>query len=323
VPTTASGSVERGDAPAMKHRAHTVPATAATTAADGYTPGACLLCASPGFRVIQAYDAPDDYERAVGVTGSGSAGYARAWVTCSDCGFCYSRYARDPEVLDRIYADAYRDRGAAWRQQSVAETFRQVVALPPEQSESHARIAWVKQEIAVLRATGLLGWRPAPWRLLDVGGATGVFAYLFQDPDWRAAVIDPSAAGAFIEHEHGIPYIAAPFAGDSFTEPFELIAMVFVLEHLRSPHELLAAARRNLHDGGLLYVEVPDAAAFARKPADDDIFNACHLWMFSPASLTRLLDQVGFEVCTLQRLRTLRGHYALRLLAQPRAAGRA
>jgi len=306
----------------MQHRDPPTAQPSAASAADGCTPTTCLLCGSADYRLLHSYDAPDAYERAVGVGVPAGASYARAWVACAGCGFCYSRYARDPEILDRIYADAYRDRGAAWRQQSVEDTFRQVVALPPEQSESQARISWIKGEIAGLKAGGLLDWPRPPYRLLDVGGATGVFAYLFQDAMWQTAVVDPSGAGAFIECDYGIPYTAAAFAPELFAQRFELIALVFVLEHLRRPHDLLDAAAATLAADGLLYIEVPDAAAFGRKPADDDIFNSCHLWMFTPATVTRLLDQAGFEVCSLQRMQTLRGHFALRLLAQPRRDGR-
>ena len=129
------------------------------TASDGggalasrLTPSACLLCGASRYEVLLAYDRPDAYEMAAGVGGDG---YARHWVRCAGCGFHYARYSRDPDVLDRIYVSAYRDEAAAWRRHSIEETFRRIVALPPEESETWARIDWIKAELRALAAADL------------------------------------------------------------------------------------------------------------------------------------------------------------------------
>lgn len=293
------------------------------TASDGggasasrLTPSACLLCGASRYEVLLAYDRPDAYEMAAGVGGDG---YARHWVRCAGCGFHYARYSRDPDVLDRIYVSAYRDEAAAWRRHSIEETFRRIVALPPEESETWARIDWIKAELRALAAADLLGWGPGPHRLLDIGGATGVFAYLFQDGDasWRANVVDPSSDGRFLEAEHGIRYLDQAYAPGAFGERFHLASLVFVLEHLADPIAILRHVKADLSPGGLVYIKVPDSLAFGRKPADDDIFNACHLWMFSPESLSRALQEADLELFAFRRGRTLRGHYALSALAGP------
>ena len=290
--------------------------TNAPASSEPLMPATCLICGSGTSSTVLRYETPDAYETAVGVPADG---HRRQWVECADCGFHYAQYSYDPSRLAEIYATAYRDTDAAWRQRSIVETFNRIIDLPPNESESWIRIGWIKQEIASLAAAGLLGWSQAPFRLLDVGGATGVFAHLFQfnDADWRASIVDPSEDGQFIEREHGVPYIAAPFAAGLFPHRFHLISMVFALEHLANPADALLRAKADLEPGGLIYIEVPDALAFSRKPADDDIFNACHYWMFSPASLTRLLGQVGLETFAVKRTRTLRGHYALTVLAGP------
>ena len=79
---------------------------------------------------------------------------------------------------------------------------------------------------------------------------------------------------------------------------------------------ILKQLRQDMYKESFLYVEVPDSISFSLKSADDDIFNSCHLWMFSAYTLTELLRQTGYEICTLKRVCTLRGHYALMALAQ-------
>lgn len=276
------------------------------------TPSACLICGERKATTVFAYDGPDAYEAAVGVT---PEGYARAWVRCTGCGFHYSRFSRAPDQLDRIYDREYRNTGQSFRPDGPEGVFRKIVALPPEKSESAQRIAALRSAIARLQDDQVLErWVQRPLRLLDIGGASGVFAYLFQDRDWRAEIIDPGEQGRFVE-AFDIVYHARRFDESFNGGPYQLISMNYMLEHVADPARILAVARARLDRSGLLYVEVPDELAFARKPQDDDIFNSCHLWMFGPRSLQCLLAEAGFETLTLTRGRSPRGHYALGVLA--------
>ena len=275
-------------------------------------PDHCLICGNPEAVVVQTATAPDLYEQRVGVT---AEGFARAWVRCAGCGFHYSRYSRDPLVLDRLYVAGYREAAAAWRGASTEEVFRRVIALPDDQSETRARIRWIKQGIAEAKAAGLIKWAEPPWRMVDVGGATGIMAYEFQDDQWRPHVVDPAPEGRFIE-AHGIPYCQAPFRGGLLEAPVQLASLVYVLEHLRDPDQSLRDVASGLTGDGLVFIEVPDALAFGRKPPEDDIFNACHLWLFDPVSLLALLARTGFEALRLARIRTIRDHFTLMVLAR-------
>lgn len=271
----------------------------------------CLICGGHGFETVASYDRPDPYETAVGVP---EAGYERSWRRCRGCGFHQSRYARDPDVLDRLYMDAYRDRQAEWRSGDTKEVFKKVIALPAEESETKQRIAWLQGSLTDLEWGGLFRPSVAP-RFLDVGGATGVFAYEFRAATgWRAHVSDPASSGLYLTEDYDIPYVQAPYRAGQFDTDFDLITLVFALEHFRDPDGSLKEARKDLTGKGAVYVEVPDALAFDRLPPDDDIFNACHLWMFDPKSLIALMHRHEFHVGALRRYRTARGHYALAVL---------
>ncbi len=272
---------------------------------------ACLICGSAEREAILTFTEPDQYERAVGVTGEG---YFRSWERCVSCGFHYSCYSRDPKILDRLYADEYRNGNAPWRSGNVEEIFDKIVALPSEDSETVVRVDWVKQKMEAAAASGASLPSYRPLRLLDVGGASGVFAFQFQDDKWRSEVIDPGRAGYFLEKKHDITYHACLFGDKSPGGGYDLLSLVYTLEHLRDPLKVLTLAREELTKTGFLFIEVPDALAFSLKESDDDIFNACHLWMFDPVSITRLVARAGFEIYSLERTRTRRGHLALTLL---------
>ena len=276
------------------------------------TPEHCLICGDKACTPVHRYDAPDSYERSAGVE---AEGYARMWVRCSGCGFHYSRYSRDGAVLGHLYEQGYRDMAASWRGQTTEETFRKVIALPSDQSETKTRVAWVKKNIDEMMAAGLLDWPAPPWSMVDIGGASGVFAYEFKDDRWSTMIVDPAAEGRFVE-SWGVTYRQNAYAPGTIEKQAHLAALVYTLEHMREPAKVLSALRSDLVPGGALFVEVPDAAAFGRKPADDDIFNSCHLWMFDPPSILRLLSGAGFDVLSLKRTKTLRGHFSLMVLAK-------
>jgi hypothetical protein len=272
---------------------------------------ACLICGGQEAEQVLAFSEPDVYEKAVGL---GTAGYFRRWVRCRTCGFHASQYSRPADLLDRLYQTTYRDTNSCWRTADTRGTFKKVVALPVGQSETKSRIAWIKGVIAEQAQSGLLGWEEArPNRLLDIGGATGVFAYEFQDTDWASTIIDPADSGRFVT-EYGVTYECQAYRPGLFRQPFHLISLVFTLEHLRDPLGLLTAIRQDLVQGGLVYVEVPDAAAFRLKSPEDDIFNSTHLWMFDPLSLVTLMGKAGLQISALRRMQTRRGHYALVVL---------
>lgn len=271
----------------------------------------CLLCQSSTHQVIVSYEQPDSYEKAVGVS---VQGYFRKWVQCLECGFYFSVYSRPAEAIDKIYRSAYRTQGSAWRKASTEEIFRKVIALPDQESETKFRVRWIKERIARLRASGIVVLNGSVHSFLDVGGGTGVFAYEFQDDQWRAHIVDPSHEGQFVQRDYGIPYISDYYKPNVFGKKFDLITSIFILEHLRDPQDLLKKVYADLADQSFFYVEVPDCLAFQLKPLDDDIFNSCHLWMFSANTLTRLLGDCGFEVLSLERVITKRGHLAIMAL---------
>jgi hypothetical protein len=274
----------------------------------------CILCSNNEFDVVAVYSEPDQYELCVGVQDNDK--YWRKWVKCTGCGLYYSLYSRDHRKLNKIYLSSYRSKKEPWRQGTNEEIFNETIALPKEKSETKLRINWIKDYINHAKDVGLYKGGNTPYKMLDIGGGNGIFAYEFQDNDWKSHVIDADPNGLFIETKLCIPYLNQYYRPKSFDTSFDLISMVFVLEHLVNPKMILNQLRQDMVRESFLYVEVPDSICFYLKSADDDIFNSCHLWMFSAYTLTELFRQTGYEICALKRVCTLRGHYALMALAQ-------
>ena len=279
----------------------------------------CLLCNSE-FTVkentVVSYQKPDQYEIAVGIN---EDRYYRKWVKCSSCSLNFSIYSRPSNAFDYLYENLYRKVGAVpWRKLTTEQTFELVKNLPSEKSETIYRVNFIKNKISNLTESDLYPAK-SRYKLLDIGGATGTFAYAFKDEQWESTIIDPDDAGKFIQN-YNVEFKQGWFTSKSFNFKFDLISIVFVLEHVVEPSLLLGEIDKSILPDGLVYIEVPDEVAFFKLDPSDDIFNSCHLFMFNPSSLERLLSQNNFEIMSLDRTRTVRGHFALTCLAKPRLA---
>lgn len=243
--------------------------------------------------------------------------YFRKWVRCSKCGFFYSIYSRPPKAIHNIYETAYRDKNAQWRKETAEEMFKKITALPERLSETKQRVHWIKETIAEVWGDNIVKKSKPPFSVLDIGGGAAIFAFEFQDRLWRSYIIDPAQNNDFVKKKLKIPLAQEFYKPHRFQRKFTLISLIYVLEHMADPRFILKSIHKDMNDDSFLYIEVPDSMAFRLKPKDDDIFNACHLWMFNPETLTRLLKECGFEVLSVRRIKTMRNHCALMALAIP------
>jgi SAM-dependent methyltransferase len=142
-------------------------------------------------------------------------------------------------------------------------------------------------------------------RILDVGCASGRLLANLRDRGFPNVVgLDPSPAC--------VAAAARLYAIDARTmtleemaaagERFDVVIMVGVLEHLRDLDAAFAHLRAVVSGGGLLYVEVPDATAFAdwdNAPYQD--FSTEHINFFAPISLDNLMRRHGFSRVFLEQ----------------------
>lgn len=271
----------------------------------------CVVCGKSEGTVVKEYNTPDVYEQKVGIS---SEGYWRNWICCSHCGMFRSEFSRDPEILHTIYEKDYRSSGTEWRKNTVEELFEKIITIPAAESETHFRVNWLFDSLKILSKAQLCQ-DPSNGRLLDVGGASGVFAYVMKEKGLREVdVIDPSIDGAFIK-KYGIGYQAGYFGKTPITKTYNMISFLYVLEHLADPNIILEHCKTSLGRGGILFLELPDASAFRISPSDHDAFNACHLWLFGSAQISELLRQKGFSVLSLQRYITVRGYPSMMVVA--------
>jgi SAM-dependent methyltransferase len=138
-------------------------------------------------------------------------------------------------------------------------------------------------------------------RALDVGCGDGRLTAELDAAELTAADVSPVAlerararlAGArIVELEPDAPL---PFDDGSF----ELVLAAETVEHVRDVQLLLSEIRRVLAPGGELALTTPATPALVRP---EHPFSP-HLRRFTRRSLRRALDELGFEVGSLRRVR--------------------
>jgi SAM-dependent methyltransferase len=144
-------------------------------------------------------------------------------------------------------------------------------------------------------------------RWLDVGTGEGVLLDLLADVAGAAAGVEPNEVyrRAIAARGHEVHWPLSDAAG----EPFEVVTLFHVLEHLVEPVDTLAEIRSVMAPGGIIHVEVPHARDLllteaATEPFQDFTFWSEHLVLHTRESLAKVLAAGGFsdvEVFGLQR----------------------
>ena len=136
-----------------------------------------------------------------------------------------------------------------------------------------------------------------PGRILDIGASTGLLLETFQEFFNAAGMgIEPGDAYRAFAEAKGLKMVdSLDRLISSDPEPFDLVSMIHVLEHLPDPIGTLREIREQLlAKDGLLLVEVPNFYAH-------DSYELAHLACFTPHTLREVLKQSGFQMKTMRQ----------------------
>ncbi len=197
---------------------------------------------------------------------------------CRNCRSLQLRPDRMPDsdnVLDVYAQEGYHaegeSRGAAYHQ---------------------SRIDWIRRA---------LSGRPTPWRLLEVGCGSGLFASAASSAGFDVTAVEPGSryedARALLGHrvEPSTWEDILPCRSET-DRRYDAIVAWEVVEHLHDPHSFFLAAARSLRPGGVVAVSTPNAMSWsilvlgARDPmlCPDE-----HLRLFSSKGLRSLMTAAG------------------------------
>jgi SAM-dependent methyltransferase len=163
-------------------------------------------------------------------------------LRCSSCGLAYRSYRPKGEELARLYREA-DDR-----------TYEAEMPNRWRTAERHRRI--VERYV------------PTKGSLLDVGCASGAFLRVMQDNGWRIQGVEPSESQCYRASKvlgESAPIQQCILETASLEDPFDLVTLWDVLEHVTEPTQFLALAASHLKEGGYLVLNVPRVDSLPSK----------------------------------------------------------
>jgi len=136
-------------------------------------------------------------------------------------------------------------------------------------------------------------------RLLDVGCHIGVFVDVAQQRGWDAWGVEPSRWATEQARAQGLRVVNGTLATSGLEDAsFDVITMWDVIEHASDPQAELRQVHRLLKQDGVVVLHTIDIESpFARIMGHRwPWLMEMHLYYFSPRTLRRMLEEVGFEV---------------------------
>lgn len=135
-------------------------------------------------------------------------------------------------------------------------------------------------------------------RWLDVGFGNGALMATAEEYGFEVAGLDLRAASVELMRSFGFRAETTAFTDYAPPEPFHVISMMDVLEHMPFPMSALQHARELLADGGLLLLSMPNADCYAWHRANRLNENPYwgeieHYHNFGRRRLNALLRQTG------------------------------
>jgi SAM-dependent methyltransferase len=203
------------------------------------------------------------------------------YLECASCGFIF-RPDLDRAALEQVYA------GGGYEEM---------------RGEQYLRELGHRRRDARLRLRYMRPWARAG-RLLDIGAAGGAFVAEAAEAGFDAHGIEPVASFARLAREQlGVDVRDGRLEDAELGPPSDVITLWHVLEHVPEP---LAALRRlagALAPGGVIAVEVPNAASAVAehmRAGWTSLEPEVHVNQFTPATLRLALERAGLVVCDVR-----------------------
>lgn len=202
-------------------------------------------------------------------------------VMCAACGLVFTDPRPAPHQVENYYRTQYR------------VDYKRSVTPKKKHLYRNAKVA-------LARLRFLERFLSAHARVLDVGSGAGEFVFALKANDYDVCGIEPNEGfGNYARHELGLPVDVRFIEGDSPSpNPFNLITMFHVLEHVEDPRGTLEVLRRWLAPHGKIVIEVPNIEATCSSPKHR--FHQAHLYNFNLCTLRRLGETTGFRVLAQQ-----------------------
>jgi 2-polyprenyl-3-methyl-5-hydroxy-6-metoxy-1,4-benzoquinol methylase len=201
------------------------------------------------------------------------------YVACANCGLVF--------VNPRVAADSLR---------AVYDDYAEGYYLPRVRD-----IGLTEGNDEILRQ--LEAYAGARGQLLDVGCSLGNFLVAARRRDWQVSGIEIAHAVAdYARREHGLDVLTGTLPEARVPDnSHDVVTLWACLEHTPNPSENLHHAYRVLRPSGVLALTVPNWSSLSVRLLRARYRYLCrdHLYLFSPGTIRKILENQGFEILNL------------------------
>ena len=194
---------------------------------------------------------------------------------CTRCGLVSHQAIPTEEELAAFYATEYR-----W------EYHREITPSPRRVMRAWRNGQRIHRQVEP--------WLAPRSRVLEIGAGIGCTVKVFEQEGHDAWGIEPNDGFQAYSRERLRAEVTRQYLADLPPQPTsDLVLLVHVIEHFRSPRTAMEQLHKLIRPGGLLYLECPNLGAVATR---EKTFHFAHIHNFTPGTLTLLARHTGFEV---------------------------
>lgn len=154
---------------------------------------------------------------------------------------------------------------------------------------------------------------PPGSRILEVGCHTGDFGRALIERGYRVWGIENNPEAVTVARSNGLHVVCADIEDSnfwqSFTERFDRVLLMDVLEHLRDPQAALGEIKRVLNEEGRIIVTGPNVANWTVRKnlimgrweyGDGGILDRTHLHFYTGSSWHSLVSDSGYRITAFE-----------------------
>lgn len=244
----------------------------------------------------------------------------QAFFRCENCGVFYQYPPISPVEEEHFYV---------WEFESFMAS-RAGVAGGWHHPEEHVKANRQQVERRMRYLTKLLPVGRA-LQICEIGCSSGFMLYPLREAGHQVFGIEPSGVFGEYLRERGVEFVSSLnelFENGAPTVQFDVVMHFFVLEHVGDPLTFVERNIELVRDGGMIIVEVPNAAdplvSVYDIPAFERFYwSIAHHWYFTESSLEYVLQRSGypFEILRDQRY-DLSNHMVWAITGRPGGQGR-
>ncbi len=199
-----------------------------------------------------------------------------ATAVCTSCGLISHLRIPSDEELAKYYAEEYR------------RDYHGEIAPSPRR----VMRAWKTGGSLLSRLRPYLNARD---RVFEVGAGIGCTIKAFELAGFEAEGIEPNAGFNKFSRRILQANVSNAFLEEApFAPLYDVVLLVHVIEHLRSPAAALRHIRQILKPDGRLYVECPNVGAPHAAPGK--LYHYAHIHNFTNETLATLAQACGFQI---------------------------